>query len=289
MHYLALSEGIDLWAHPLTVLSERGPWLRSFVAEHDVQTNEVGRCWGLLPVFLLIGSEAGTALDLIELGPSAGLNLVWDRYRYRYGRAVWGSKDAPLELTGELKRSFPSELLAVEPVVRRRRGIDLNPIDVTTEDARLLECFVWADQAERLERLRRAIEVVREHPPELIAGDYVELLPGLLAERDEAALTVVFQTASIVYLTSEQREALYEALERAGREAPWRGSHTRTSSGSSYECGRVANDAWHVWISTAPGWSGCSDHVRSESEAQARAQAAVGAAAAEARPLRGRG
>jgi hypothetical protein len=202
-------------------LAERHEWLARFVAEQGVQTNEVRRSWGLLPAFLLIAAEAGRPLDLVELGPSAGLNLVWDRYRYRYGNSRWGPEDALLELGGELRRPFPLELLNVSAEVRLRRGIDLNPIDVTSEEgARLLECFVWADQAERIERLRRAIEAVRVEPPELITGDYVDLLPGVLAERYPEALTVVFQTASLGYVSPERLEQLHESIEGAGRQGP---------------------------------------------------------------------
>jgi hypothetical protein len=216
LHYLALSEDLDPWSDARSVLAERRDWLRSFVAEQQVQTNEVQRCWALLPAFLMLGEPV---LDLVELGPSAGLNLVWDRYRYRYGDAVWGSAAARLELAGELRRAFPSELLSAQPEVRMRRGIDLHPVDVTTDEgARLLECFVWADQTERIERLRQAIEVVRDDPPELVEGDYVELLSELLAERDQNAMTVVFQTISLGYLVPEQRERVETALEEAGRE-----------------------------------------------------------------------
>jgi hypothetical protein len=221
LHYLALDEGIDPWSDVPAVLVDRREWLRRFVAERAVQTNEVQRSWGLLPVFLLLAREAGRPLDLVELGPSAGLNLVWNRYRYRYADRFWGPEEAALELTGELRRPFPSDLLVVEPIVRTRRGIDLEPVDVTTEEgARLLACFVWADQVERLERLRRAIDVLRESPPELTRGDYVQLLPGLLEDRNDDGLTVVFQTASLGYLSEERRNQLHAAIEHAGREGP---------------------------------------------------------------------
>jgi hypothetical protein len=221
LHYLALSEGIDPWGDVRAVLGERREWMRRFVSEQVVQTNEVQRSWGLLPAFLLLADEARRPLDLVELGPSAGLNLVWDRYRYRFRDRTWGPEEAPLELVGELRTPFPVELLAVEPALRRRRGIDLNPVDVTTEEgARLLECFVWPDQPERLERLRRAVEALRDEPPELIRGNYADLLPGLLEDRDEDALTVVFQTASLGYLSDDRREQLFADIECAGREAP---------------------------------------------------------------------
>ncbi len=103
----------------------------------------------------------------------------------------------------------------------RRRGIDLNPIDVTTEHGSLvLQSFVWADQLDRLERLRRAIEVVRHDPPQLMQGDYVDALPALLRNRREGAQLIVFQTASTMYLERRAAERLRAALHEAGREEP---------------------------------------------------------------------
>ena len=49
----------------------------------------------------------------------------------------------------------------------------------------------------------------------LIKGDYVDLLPDLLAERDEDRLTLVYQTASTGYLTPERYAELRRSLERA--------------------------------------------------------------------------
>jgi len=63
-----------------------------------------------------------------------------------------------------------------------------------------LECFIWADRLKRLERVRRAIETLRDDPPELIAGDYAELLPDRLEQRDEDAIAVAFETAPLAYV-----------------------------------------------------------------------------------------
>jgi hypothetical protein len=209
----------DPWPPFRELLEERRGWLARFVAEHGVQTNEVQRCFGLLPAFLALGGDR--PLDVIELGPSAGLNLCWDRYRYRYEEGAWGPEGSPVELSGEERPGPPGELLSVSTTVARRRGIDLEPIDVASQQgARLLEAFVWADQVERLERLRRAVEVVRADPPELLRGDYVRLLPVLLAERDPDALTVVFQIASVMYLGDDARRELAAVLAAAGAEGP---------------------------------------------------------------------
>ena len=159
-------------------LDRKAEFLARWTAEQDVQTNEVQRAWALLPAFLSVAD--GRPFDLLELGPSAGLNLLWDRYSYRYSTGAWG--DGPFELAGDDRLPPPASLLERAVSVARRRGIDLNPVDVTTDDgSRLLQAFVWPDQPGRLDRLRRAIDVVRHDPPELQRGDYVEALPELLA------------------------------------------------------------------------------------------------------------
>jgi hypothetical protein len=115
----------------------------------------------------------------------------------------------------------PPELLALRPVVRSRVGIDIAPVDVTTDEgALLLRSFVWADNVERLERLDRAVEVLRGDPPALVRGDFVELVPQYLERRRDDSLTVVMQIASAGYLDDEGRERVRRAYEAAGEEGP---------------------------------------------------------------------
>ena len=128
LHYLVLG-GEAGWDDPL---EEHAAFLREFVASQGVQTNEVQRSWVLLPLLLRVAERTGAeTFDLVELGPSAGLNLVWDRYAYRYEAGEWGREDAVLSFEGEERRPVPAELLRLEPRVRGRIGIDRAPIDVT--------------------------------------------------------------------------------------------------------------------------------------------------------------
>ena len=91
----------------------------------------------LLPCFLDVARRAGVEIiDLLELGSSAGLNLLWDRYRYRYEAGTWGATNAPLSLSGE-ERPVPRSC-CVRPRVRHRRGVDLSPIDLTRPEDTLL-------------------------------------------------------------------------------------------------------------------------------------------------------
>ncbi len=222
LHYLVL-DGKASWDAVPEALGEHRDFLRRFVAEQGVQTNEVQRSWMLLPCFLEIARRSGAdTLDLIELGPSAGLNLVWDRYRYRYLSGEWGNDAARLELEGEERRPVPAELLRLAPRVRGRVGIDHAPIDVSREDgARLLKSFVWPDQTWRLGQLDRAIEALREDPPELVHADLVEELPRVLAQRRRPdGLTVVFETAVLAYVGAEGTAKVYAALDQAASTGP---------------------------------------------------------------------
>jgi hypothetical protein len=216
LHYLVLGGEAD-WDDPLERHRES---LTEFVATQGVQTNEVQRSWVLLPLLLRVTQRTGAPeFDLVELGPSAGLNLVWDRYRYRYEAGAWGPDDALLLFDGEERRPIPGELLDRRPRVRARIGIDRAPIDVRSEaGARLLRSFVWAGQDERLRRLDQAIEVLRADPPELVRGDYVKELPAVLAGLPDDGLTVVFQTASFGYIGDEGRARVRAVLEHAGKD-----------------------------------------------------------------------
>ena len=220
VHFIALSgRAEDPWSRFGEVLREHREEVTRFVRDQPVQTNEVQRTWALVPAFLAVADRR--PLDLLELGPSAGLNLYWDRYRHRYGDGWWGPPDAPISLAGDATGGPPPKLLARGVSVRSRTGIDRAPLDVTRDDdALLLQSFVWADQAERLERLRRAIAVARRDPPRLVRGDYVDELPRLLAERRDDGLTVVYHSASVAYLRREDRERLAAAIAAAGAERP---------------------------------------------------------------------
>jgi len=255
VHYLVLAGEAPgalsgRWDDFRSAVEEHAGFLARFVAEQNVQTNEVQRSFALLPAFLTVAREGGAAaLDLLELGPSAGLNLLWDRFAYEYQEGRWGGPSS-LILRGEERRPVPAVLLETPVGVRRRRGIDLDPVDVTTEHgARLLRAFLWPGREERVTRLDAAIEILRRDPPELIRGDYLELLPALLDERDERALTVVFQTASTGYLGSAERAQLRSILDEAGAEGPLAWISTRALE----EREEDRNDSYELEVAVWPG------------------------------------
>jgi hypothetical protein len=200
------------WEEVGGALRDEADFLGEWVATERVQTNEPRRCWWLVPCFLEAARRTGAeAFDCVELGCSAGLNLLWDRYGYEY--AAGALPGSPV-FTGE-ERGTPAPVAAL-PRVRSRIGVDLAPPDLRTEEGvRLLKSFVWADQEQRLADLDATIEVWRRDPPEIVVGDLVDELPALLARRRDDAILLVWETAALGYLGEEQREQARTMLTEA--------------------------------------------------------------------------
>lgn len=119
------------------------PAFRSFCFEHAeeikyllqtrrVQTNEVRRCIVLLPAFGIVAEQAhDRSLTLVEIGASAGLNLLWDCYGYDYGTGrKYGNPGSPVQMSCTLRGDRQPPIPEVFPKVASRLGIDLQPIDV---------------------------------------------------------------------------------------------------------------------------------------------------------------
>jgi hypothetical protein len=147
-------------------------------------------------------------LALIEVGASAGLCLLPDRYGYDYGgRRIDGCPGAPVFPC----RATPSVPVPdAAPPVAWRAGLDLNPIDVTDDNqVGWLETLVWPDQPQRLQRLRAAVAVARRDPPPVFAGDLLADLPDLAARRPHGTRLVIFHTAVLAYVTDPALRAAF--------------------------------------------------------------------------------
>ncbi len=110
----------------------RADEIRTLLETRGVQTNEVNRCAAFVPAFELVFRHGGgRALGLIDLGTSAGLNLLWDRFHYRHGTTLdVGPGDSPVliecELLGLVRPPMPSTF----PAVGQRIGLDRSPINL---------------------------------------------------------------------------------------------------------------------------------------------------------------
>jgi hypothetical protein len=201
--------------------------LRSLVRQHEAelaqvmlarrtQTNEPARCATLLPALARLPEP----LALIEVGASAGLTLLFDRYAYDYGggHVIAGSDpDAP---TLRCAVRGPAPLSARLPAIAWRAGLDLNPLDVTRdEDVRWLSCLVWPGERDRADRLAAAVASARRDPPPVHRGDLLTDLPALAAQAPAEATLVIFHSAVLAYVAAEDRKRFAQTV--GDLEAVW--------------------------------------------------------------------
>jgi hypothetical protein len=200
--------------------------IAQLIAAHVTNTNEVGRCVFLLPAFQCVAEEAPAPLHIVEIGASAGLNLYWDHYGYRYvradGDAIAGNADAPLHLETELSGGMPP--LGRPPRVGFRIGIEHHPVDLArSEDRDWLRALVWPDHPQRLERLDRALDFIARQHPDIRTGDALSLLLEVAAEAPKDGTLVVFHTMTTYQFSREDKAALEDLLTVAGLRRPvWR-------------------------------------------------------------------
>ena len=212
--------------HPTTfaivlrhVLAEHAAEIAAFL-EHTPQTNEVGRSAVLIGGLLEIAKRTGLPLALFEIGASAGLNLLADRFRYRLGGAELGPKNATLTLAPDWNGPLPP--VDAKLRVRTRRGCDLNPIDLHDAAQReRLMCYVWPDQPERVARLEAAIATALAAESFAVdkadAGDWVEAQLPPAAPRGVAR--VLFHSIVWGYLPEATRERIRAHLATIGAAA----------------------------------------------------------------------
>ena len=86
------------------LLNRRGSEVAEIMGTRRTQTNEVGRCAVLLPAL------PPGPLALVEVGASAGLCLLLDRFFYDYGSAWTGAASSPVRLQCKV---IGGELLAL--------------------------------------------------------------------------------------------------------------------------------------------------------------------------------
>jgi hypothetical protein len=203
--------------------------LLELIAVRSTQTNEVGRCCALLPALNVIaaGYPQGQALSLLDLGASAGLNLLFDSYAYTYRQrsdgtivhAGRGEAKVKLECTvrGELE-DLPSLIL---PPIETRTGIDAAPIDPQSDDGAhwLLACL-WPDNLVRFTRLREALAIARavSDPPVMHGGDIIQDLPAVAGSIAGGSPLVVFHSWVAAYLSTERQSELVAAVRALSRQ-----------------------------------------------------------------------
>ncbi|CAM3293912.1 DUF2332 domain-containing protein [Filibacter tadaridae] len=185
-----------------------------------VQTNEVRRCAYLYPIFSLIYSKVNKPLSLIEIGTSAGLQLLWDKYSYSYGTdEIYGDKDSNVHITSEIKGDNMPLILSESPPVSSKVGLDLHISDLrNSEDYLWLKSLIWPEHLERLELFEKAARCYKDNPVELIEGDGVALLENILEKTHEGTAICVFHTHVANQIPEDLKYKLVESIKKFGKE-----------------------------------------------------------------------
>jgi hypothetical protein len=229
-------------------IPDASPWpaFRRFCLEHAeelvpllehgrTQTCVVHRSAVLLPA---LGSlprvrAAGGRLAALEIGPSAGLNLRLDRYRYRYvrhdedgsaaesaARLEWGAPGAtPLlecELRGATAPPLPDRLELVA-----RHGLELAPIDLEDpRGLRWLRALIWPEHRARARVMDEALAVAAAIPASIVQGDATRDVEVAIGALPGDAPRVLFATQALYQIPASGLEAMYAGIARVSREAP---------------------------------------------------------------------
>lgn len=189
------------------------PWL-----DGPPQTNEIGRSAGLMAGLLVLSERFGLPFRLYELGASAGLNSLLDRYGFQLGDIRAGDPSSAVRLAPEWRGGSPP---TGEVRVIGRSGVDQNPLDARDpETGRRLSAYVWADQRERLARLEAALELAAADPAPIKMADAADWLEQNLAVAPEPGVCrVVMHTIAFQYFPAASQARIRRCMERAGQAA----------------------------------------------------------------------
>ncbi|MGM0585684.1 MAG: DUF2332 domain-containing protein [Pseudomonadota bacterium] len=198
-------------------ISGHDAWLASWL-DSPPQTNEVARAAALMTGLATVAARTGRALELLEIGASAGLNLIPDAYRHELGGVVLGDPVSPVTLRPDWNGPPPP---GATPRIRARAACDRAPLDPAAPvDRARLFAYVWPDQPERLARLSSALDLAARHAPRVERADAaVWLVERLATPQPEDAARVVMHSITWQYLPGETQAAIRDALSRAGAAA----------------------------------------------------------------------
>jgi hypothetical protein len=198
-------------------IDEEQPHIARYLG-HPPQTNETLRSAVLLGGFMTVTQEFGLPLRMLEIGASAGLNVIWDKYRYRLGASDIGPAASPVLLETKWHGPLPGLLM---PQVLSRAACDQRPVELTDPAQQLrLRSYVWADQQARSARLEAAIALALAENVEVEKADAAEWLARQLAQPVEAAVTVIYHSVMWQYLLPATQQRLRELMALAGQAAP---------------------------------------------------------------------
>lgn len=258
VHYLLLKDPADSLARYFATLAENPlppqgayPELARFCREHHdelaellrthtVQTTYAERCRALLPPMCEVAREAGEPLNIVEIGCSAGVLLVFDKFAYRYdGGEIIGAADTPFVLDGQMKDG-PKLFI---PRIGKRTGIDLHTIDARSdEERRWLLALCFPELRDEQARLAKALDMIAATDITMLEGDGVARMREAFDATPDPLC--VFHSACLFYWPREAKQALEDLfLEESRKRRFWRVSIEPSDSFDEWHKGRPGHDS----------------------------------------------
>lgn len=189
------------------------PWL-----DGPPQTNEAGRSASIMAGLMWLCGKLGNRFDLFEIGSSAGINTMMERYRYDLGGVEVGPADSPMRIAPEWRGGPPPD---AAPKIESIRGCDLAPIDLTDAEAALrLKSYVWPEATARMGRIDAAIELANRQRPDVVQQPADGFVASVLAEPARKGVTrVLFHSIVWQYIPDDAQACTSAVMEAAGAAA----------------------------------------------------------------------
>ncbi len=190
------------------------PWL-----DGPPQTNEAGRSSNFIAAMLWLADRGlPPRFECLEIGSSAGINLMLDRYRYDLGGVVVGPNDATMQFAPEWKGAPPPdcrfEFASLE-------GCDVAPVDLTDPAQALrLKAYIWPEHTIRFERMDAAIRAAQARAPRVTKMNAADFVEDRLAKPQAPGTTRVLMHSIVwQYVPEDQQQRVTAAMEKAGAAA----------------------------------------------------------------------
>ncbi len=224
------------------------PWL-----DGPPQTNEAGRSANFIAAMLWL-AELGlpARFQCLELGSSAGINLMLDRYHYDLAGVQVGPEPGAMRFKPEWKGAAPPDW----PIeIAATKGCDVAPVDLTDPAQALrLKAYIWPEHTVRFERMDAAIAEASKAAPNLVKMNAADFIEAELAKPQAAGTTRVLMHSIVwQYVPEGQQARVTMAMQAAGAKA----TATRPLAWISLEANRVL----HLHELTVRHWPGGGEPV----------------------------
>ena len=219
------------------------PWL-----DGPPQTNEAGRSSNFIAAMLWLAEQGmPPKFECLEIGSSAGINLMLNRYHYDLGGVQVGPEPGAMRFKPDWTGSPPPDR-AIEIV--STRGCDVAPVDLTDPvQALRLKAYIWPEHSVRFERMGAAIVEAAKPPPDLVQMNAAEFTEAeLVKPQAEGTTRVLMHSIVWQYVPEDQKARVTAAMEAAGARA----TPERPLAWISLEANRVL----HIHEMTVRYWPG---------------------------------